>query len=161
MSFLNLPETHIQCYISGIPALNIISPEGTGDWHSSSALAAIHGGHYPTKNYLFGDGQYYSTNHLLGTKGVIDGKSRLDSMGYPTAHEQVWIADHPRACVDYLYITVLQSGVTNLLMLDDWFPSYEDKCRVYDLINIIAARLSDQKQEVLKKWMQNNLLITF
>ena len=89
MSVLNLPETHIQCYISGIPALNIISPDGTGDWHKVATFAAIEKGLYPSENYLFGDGQRYSTNHLLGTAGVIDGKSRLVHMGYATVHEQV------------------------------------------------------------------------
>ena len=150
---LRIPPTSQNCYVSGIIALNIHSPNGTGDWHSAIALNSDT---YPADLYVYGDGQKYSTLHLLGSIGVIDGTERLNSMGYYPKNTPVWIADHPRACVDYLYITVLQTGEIGGVMLEEWFPSIEDKQSVYDLINKIEPFLNTWEFENLQLWKKKN-----
>lgn len=150
---IQIPKTSPQNYLSALVALNIHSPEDTGDWHSCSTLGDKN---YPLKHYLFGDGQPCNTNHLLGSIGVIDGTHRLNKMGYFPENTPIWIADHPRACVDYLYYIVIQTGVLGCVMLDEWFPAIEDKERVYKLLDIIEPKLNNQEREILQRWKQRN-----
>lgn len=77
-------------------------------------------------------------------------------MGYYLENTPVWIADHPRACVDYLFISVLQSGELGYVMLDEWFSSIEDKKRVYELIDIMENKLSQRELEILEAWKKKN-----
>ena len=153
---LYIPKTSPTCYVSGIIALNIHSPNGTGDWHSAIALNSDT---YPADLYVYGKGQKYSTLHLLGNTGVIDGTERLNSMGYYPENTPVWIADHPRACVDYLYIAVLQTGEIGGVMLEEWFPSIEDKLSVYELINKMEPFLTTFEFENLQLWKMKNPIL--
>lgn len=68
----------------------------------------------------------------------------------------VWVADHPRAFVDLLYVSVLQSGNINTLTLDDWFPSIEDKERVYEVLSVLEKKLDNRQKEVLQQWELQN-----
>ncbi|HFC6190614.1 TPA: hypothetical protein ACFM7A_000998 [Neisseria meningitidis] len=129
---LHIPPTEPDRYVSSIVALNVHSSNGTGDWHSA---AALNDDAYPQDFYIYGKDQTRSTLHLLGNVGVIDGTNRFNEMGYYPENIPVWLADHPRACVDYLYTAVLQTGSIGRVILDDWFPSDEDKQSVYDLLN--------------------------
>ena len=153
---LRIPKTSPNCYVSGIIALNIRSPNGTGDWHSA---AALNSDTYPADLYIYGNGQKYSTLHILGNAGVIDGTKRLNKMGYYPENTPVWIADHPRACVDYLYIAVLQTGIIGGVMLDEWFPSIEDKQSVYELVNQMEPFLNTLEFENLQLWKRKNPII--
>lgn len=150
---LYLPPTSPKCYVSSIVALNIHSPNGTGDWHSA---AALHDNAFPQERYIYGEGQKRNTNHLLGNLGVIDGTKRLNDMGYYPENSPVWIADHPRACVDYLYTSVLQNGLIGMVMLDEWFPSDEDKQAVYTLIDKMEPHLNTQEWAILQLWKRKN-----
>lgn len=150
---LYIPKTKPDCYVSGIVALNIHSHRDTGDWHSAKALGSQT---YPQNFYIFGENQERNTNHLLGTIGIIDGTERLHKMGYRPANTPVWLADHPRACVDYLYATVLTTGSIGRVILDDWFPNEEDKRSVYDLLTLIEPRLNLQELENLRLWKLKN-----
>lgn len=79
-------------------------------------------------------------------------------MGYFPENTPVWIADHPRACVDYLYYAVLKTGTIGRVILEEWFPSDEDKQSVYDLINEMEPNLNQQEWENLQLWKQKNPL---
>lgn len=149
---LTIPPTSRQRYISNMVALNIHSPNGTGDWHSAATFAK------PIPEYLFlcGDNQPNNTNHLLGDTGVIDGTQRLNRMGIYPEHTPVFIADHPRACFDLLYVLVLQQGAVRSLILDDWFPAIEDKEAVYTLIQQAEPHLNAQEKERLETWKKRN-----
>ncbi|ARB04656.1 hypothetical protein [Neisseria lactamica] len=129
------------------------SPNGTGDWHSA---AALNDDAYPQDFYIYGKDQTRSTLHLLGNVGVIDGTNRFNEMGYYPENSPVWLADHPRACVDYLYTAVLQTGSIGEVMLDEWFPSSEDKQSVYDLLNQIEPHLNPKEWENLQLWKRKN-----
>lgn len=150
---LFIPKTSPQVYLTGIPALNIISPKGTGDWHSATTLGL---NSIQMEYYIFGDNQPFSTNHLLGDAGIIDGTKRLKEMGYLPQEKPVWIADHPRACVDYLYINVLQTGIYGRVILDEWFPSPQDKKDVYAILDIMESNLTESEREHLKEWKKRN-----
>lgn len=152
---ITIPVTTPRNYLSTIVALNIRSPESTGDWHSSSTFS---NDKLPLENYFFGDNQPKNTNHLLDDMGVIDGTERLNRMGYFPENTPVWIADHPRACVDYLYYTVLKTGILGYITLDDWFPSIEDKQRVYQLLDVMEPYLTSREREILSQWKQQNPL---
>ena len=150
---LYIPQTHPERYVSSIVALNVHSPNGTGDWHSA---AALNDDAYPQDFYIYGESQKRNTNHLLGNLGVIDGTQRLNEMGYYPENLPVWLADHPRACVDYLYTAVLQTGSIGRVILDDWFPNDKDKQSVYDLLNQIEPHLTEQEWENLQLWKRKN-----
>lgn len=150
---LHIPPTEPDRYVSSIVALNVHSPNGTGDWHSA---AALNDDAYPQDFYIYGKDQTRSTLHLLGNVGVIDGTNRFNEMGYYPENTPVWLADHPRACVDYLYTAVLQTGSIGEVMLDEWFPSSEDKQSVYDLLNQIEPHLNPKEWENLQLWKRKN-----
>lgn len=153
---LLIPPTQQNCYVSSIVALNVHSPQGTGDWHSA---AALNDNAYSQDFYIYGDNQKHSTQHLLGEQGVIDGTERLHAMGYFPQNSPVWLADHPRACIDYLYTAVLQTGSIGRVILDDWFPSTEDKQSVYELLSQIEPHLTSQEWENLQRWKHKNPMI--
>ncbi|HGI8278017.1 TPA: hypothetical protein ACJVDO_002045 [Neisseria meningitidis] len=146
---LHIPPTEPDRYVSSIVALNVHSSNGTGDWHSAAALL-------PPRFLIYGKDQTRSTLHLLGNVGVIDGTNRFNEMGYYPENIPVWLADHPRACVDYLYTAVLQTGSIGRVILDDWFPSDEDKQSVYDLLNQIEPHLNTQEWGNLQLWKRKN-----
>ncbi|KNE13076.1 hypothetical protein ACM29_03950 [Helicobacter pylori] len=150
---LYIPPTSKEVYVSSIVALNIHSPQGTGDWHSSRALMS---NTIDLCYYIYGKDQERNTNHLLGDLGVIDGTARLNKMGYYPKNTPTYIADHPRACVDYLYMAVLKTGSLGRVMLDEWFPSIEDKESVYALIEVMKPKLNKQERENLDKWITRN-----
>lgn len=150
---LYIPATNPDYYVSSIVALNIISPENTGDWHSALALSR---NAYPPDFYLYGKNQPKNTHHLFGQKGIIDGTQRLNNMGYYPKHTPVWIADHSRACVDYLYYAVLKTGTIERVILDDWFPSDEDKQSVYTLLTPIDSHLTENERKNLQLWKSKN-----
>lgn len=153
---LMIPPTKPNHYVSSIVALNVHSPQGTGDWHSA---AALNDDAYPQDFYIYGNHQKRNTHHLLGNIGIIDGTARLNAMGYYPENSPVWIADHPRACVDYLYTAVLQTGSIGRVILDDWFPSEEDKQSVYQLLAQMEPHLSPQEWENLQLWKRKNPII--
>ncbi len=153
-----IPKTSPKVYVSSILALNILSPDGTGDWHSS-----MYWGHPERNNkidlWIFGEGQKFNTNYLIGDLGIIDGTSRLNEMGYFPENTPVWIAEHPRAMVDIMFSTVLQTGPIDTIILDDWFPSLEDKEKVYRILNVMENKLNSTQRERLEQWKLRNPLM--
>lgn len=149
---LTIPPTNKQRYISDMVALNITSPNGTGDWHSAAMFSSA----LPERVFVYGENQPCNTNRILGDRGIIDGTKRLNKMGIYPEHSPVFIADHPRACFDLIYTVVLQKGSINSVILDDWFPATEDKQAVYELIQIAEPYLNHQEKERLATWKQKN-----
>ena len=147
------PPTSIKKYISGIPALNVMNPESTGDWHSFDNLIMLD----DTKDYyIFGEGCKNNTNDLLGTIGIIDGTERLRDRGIICKNNPVYIAEHHRACFDLLYTTTLNNGIIDNIILDDWFPSIQDKLWFYELLAKAYPKITGQKRKILDKWIMKN-----
>lgn len=65
---IDLPRTTPHIYVSSILALNISSPEHTGDWHSS--VYWEHPENCKLDLWIFGEGQKFNTNGLLGELGI-------------------------------------------------------------------------------------------
>ncbi len=149
-----LPKTSPQVYVSSILALNIPSPDNTGDWHPD--IWECIENNEKISLWIFGEGQKFDTNILLGDLGVINGTSRLNAMGYYPDNSPVWIADHSRAFVDMLSITTLKSGNLRTLILDDWFPSIDDKKKVYEILDILEKKLNNREIETLLQWKKKN-----
>ena len=176
MNRLNIPPTSPTHYVSAMIALNVHSPKDTGDWHSGGLFHLNDG--YTQELYIYGVGQKYNTHHLLGDVGIIDGTSRFNEMGFEPQNCPVWLADHPRACVDYLYTAVLhpdwllenykkyekdqyeylQKMSIRRITLNDWFPSIDDKKSVYHLIDIMESHLTKPELENLQIWKMENPL---
>ena len=47
---------------------------------------------------------------------------------------------------------MLQTGSIGRVILDDWFPSDEDKLSVYQLLDQIEPHLTEQERENLMRW---------
>ena len=120
------------------------------------SAASLHDDAFPEDFYIYGEGQKKNTNDLLGRDGIIDGTARLNRMGYFPENAPVWIADHPRACVDLLYTTVLQNGILGMVMLEEWFPAPKDKQAVYRLLDKMEPHLSSSEKENLTLWKKKN-----
>ncbi|WP_201788264.1 hypothetical protein [Basilea psittacipulmonis] len=139
--------------------MNIISPEGTGDWHSFAVFCNEKNLNPKYKyRHIFGEGQppHRNTNPYLGDRGIYDATDILHRMGYDPENTPVWAANHARAVVDCLYTAVLDNGITNSVILDEWFPAIEDKEKVYELIDILKPQLDERRRGVLEKWIQEN-----
>lgn len=80
-------------------------------------------------------------------------------MGYYPENILVWVADHPRDFADILYVSVLESGKLETITMDEWFPSIEDKTRVYDILDIMEPRLDKDRFEVLQQWKRMNPIV--
>lgn len=97
-SVLTTPQTLPTRYISGIAALNILSDEGTGDWHAQAIF------HLPRRkaprSFLAGEGTGTNTLPLLGTDGIYDCAETLDGMHVDHPHGPVYAANHARATAD-------------------------------------------------------------
>lgn len=153
---LFIPPTTPDRYVSSIVALNIISPNGTGDWHSAASLKTDA---FSEDFYIYGERQKRNTNPMLRRDGIINGTSRLNEMGYFPQNTPVWIAEHPRACVDYLYTSLLKNGIIGSVMLDEWFPAPEDKKAVYQLLDKMGPYLSFSEKENLALWKKKNPML--
>lgn len=92
----------------------------------------------------------------MNDNGVIDGTARLMRMGIYPENTPVFIADHPRACFDLIYTMVLQQNAIDSVILDDWFPTIDDKRAVYALIQAAEPLLDQQEKERLEQWKQKN-----
>lgn len=53
-------------------------------------------------------------------------------------------------------MAVLKTGSLGRVMLDEWFPSIEDKKSVYALIEVMKPKLNKQERENLDKWIARN-----
>ncbi|REA89602.1 hypothetical protein DV959_13975, partial [Staphylococcus pseudintermedius] len=58
-----------------------------------------------------------------------------------------------------LQFSVLQTGKLGVVMIDEWFPSIEDKESVYALIEVMKPKLNKQERENLDKWIARNPII--
>ena len=55
-----------------------------------------------------------------------------------------------------VHYAVLKTGTIGRVILEEWFPSDEDKQSVYNLINKMEPNLNQQEWENLQLWKQKN-----
>lgn len=153
---ITLPKTTRQTYLGGHAALNVLSENGTGDWH-------VHDSFYidkkkPAKSFISGDGCLTNTNHLLGDEGIFDCSSVLKQMKIPFEGESAFAANHARATADLVLSAVLDSYSPNHVVLDDWMPRPSDKQQVFDLLAKALPKLIAEHQLVVMQWIERNPL---
>ena len=142
-------------YISGQKALNIYDFENkTGDWHFS----AFWGGEEQKlkKFSLMGTGEKFNTNPFLGDLGVFEASKNLALMG-KNFNCEIWAANHSRAISDIIICNALEEGEVNFFTLyefDAWFPTADDKQKVYFYLELALKKLSVGLQNPVLAWLK-------
>lgn len=145
------PDTSPSRYLSGMVALNVPSPEGTGDWHQDGTF--FMGPVRIPRGLLAGPGCEWDTTPYLGQVGVIDVSSRLDAAGIPHPEGPVWAADHARAIADMVIGHAVAGRVVAHVDLDAWMHFDEDKDAVFALLDIAMYKLSQEAAACASRWL--------
>lgn len=158
-----LPTTSPQHYLTGMTAVNIPSPDGTGDWHFRAAFFG-----YPDSppRYTVAGVNCIDTTDLFGNAGIYDCKSallRYGVFGKDNAIQvvepvgPVYAADHYRASADLL-INRLKRGApfVELYSIDDWLSTKEEKTRFFDFIQPAVA-LGERQWQTITEWFNREM----
>lgn len=155
-----IPKTSIENYLTGITALNIVSKEGTGDWHSLNTFhLELH-----SKSFNIAGITFPSSSKWLGNTELFDSYLILKSMGVKNEHDPVWAATHYRAIVDYILWLVdkNRSGVLHqYLQFDEWFSLLTEKQKVYELLKYINNKHGFKKSDWIniENWVENEIYL--
>lgn len=145
-----IPETSPTRYLSGMAALNLISPNGTGDWHMVETFFRAH--EKPSRSFIAGAGCETDTMALLGDAGIFECSEVLDAMGIRRPPGKAYAATHARAIADLVLSAVLHGGSPEFVQLDDWMPADSDKHEVFDLLAIAHSKLTEAQLHMIKEW---------
>lgn len=148
---LDLKRVSREHYITGKAAINFPHPESTtGGWHflsyfdrdSGVAKVSLAGIHYPDTTDFFGDA------------GVIDVTDELAMRGWSEDGKRLFMADHYRAAADMAMKWVLSDSKHCNVEVADWFPSYETKQRLFEILNSGRPKLLDpDKLQKMEAWL--------
>ncbi|MDR2844774.1 MAG: hypothetical protein LBV28_01635 [Puniceicoccales bacterium] len=144
-----IPTTSPTRYLTGKTALNIPSPEGTGDWHFSETFAS------PPRHSIAGENRI-STKAFLGDEGIFDCAPILRRCGaVDGATSRVFAANHYRAVADLVLDLVIRrkAKVAGVVVLDDWFPQNDEKRRVVELLEKARPKLPAEHWEKISTWL--------
>ena len=73
------PATSRRHYLTGLTALNIPAPEGTGDWHFAETFEGVFG--RPPAPFQIAGVNCLDTTPWLDDAGLYDARSRLEPYG--------------------------------------------------------------------------------
>ena len=74
---IHLKQTSAKFYLSGLAALNLPSPSGSGDWHFQSVFSE--NGY--TRGFYAGIGAEINTNSLYESNGIEECSQALKNLG--------------------------------------------------------------------------------
>lgn len=151
---LAIPETSRSRYLSGMAALNLPSPKGTGDWHLVETF--LQPRQQRSRTFLAGVGCEIDTTPYLADLGVYECSAIMDELQIPHPQGAVYAASHARAIADLVLAAVLSDGSPDFVQLDDWMPRDNDKIEVFDLISIALAKLNAEQQHKVQAWQRKN-----
>ena len=142
-------------YISGFPALNLPSPEGTsGDWHFWGAF-------YRKKKdagtiFLAGEGEALNTNAILADYGVYQCDEALIRRGLKY-EGPAFAANHFRAILDLLYQIVQDGRVPKYLYgaCEDFLDSEDEKRHLIERASLMLPYLESEHQTYLLQWINH------
>lgn len=145
-----IPPTSPTRYLSGRPALNLISEDGTGDWHFVETFGRdrVITGRFA----IVGEGCETNTNAYLGNAGIYDCTALLDELGIPHESTPAFAADHARAITDLVLAESLLGRSADFAILDDWMPQPESKQKVYNLLSIAKPQLPAAARSAVEAW---------
>lgn len=153
-----LPDTSRSLYLTGMTALNIPSPNGTGgDWHFNEAFYGR--GSIKPKIFLAGEGEALNTNDILHDFGIYECSSILRKAGIPIAkQEKVYAANHYRAVLDMLYRCVrLLKSYPSHLDIDDWLDDEQQKKNLLEYVHLLKPYLETTEWEMIQSWLSQQV----
>lgn len=151
---ITIPTTSPMRYLSGMAALNLPSPTGTGDWHMEQTF--FRSREKRSRSFISGLGCATDTTPLLGDTGVFDCTTLLDDLKIPHVEAPVYAANHARAIADLVLAAVLRNESPDFVRLDDWMPRDSDKQEVFDLLSIALPQLRSEHQKTILTWKNKN-----
>lgn len=148
---LMLPPTSAKHYLTGKTALNIPSPEGTGDWHFAETFEGFAG--RTPKHFLVAGIDTVDTTRFLGDEGIYNCREQLLKRGINLAPGPIYAADHYRAIVDMILNALHRNwDFEGAVILDDWLPESAEKDRLLFLIERIRPGLRDDQWKKVEAW---------
>jgi len=150
----SFPKTSHERYLTGLTALNIPAPEGTGDWHFSETFEGA-AGRPPGPYELAGDG-LLNTRSLLGDAGIFDARERLEPYRLEMPPGPIYAADHYRAIAD-MVLTAIVAGQSfeRSIILDDWLPETDEQMRLQRLLEIAKPSLASDQWRRIDLWISH------
>jgi hypothetical protein len=146
------PVTTPARYLTGLTALNIPSPEGTGDWHFAETFEGF-AGRAPGPFRVAGENAA-DTRRWLGNAGIIDARERLEPYRLELPPGPIYAADHYRAIADMVLSAVLyDQPFEDAISLDDWLPEQHEKGRFQELMETAKAMLTVEQWNRIVGWM--------
>ncbi|WP_091827740.1 hypothetical protein [Marinobacterium iners] len=144
-----VPATPAGQYISGIAALNIPRPEGTGDWHFARAFKPRS---RKPRTFLMGDGCPEDTRPWLGEAGIEDVTAIVESMLVPHESPRTYAASHARAIADLVLVATKRNQPLDHIHIDDWMHTQDQKEQVYELLSYAKGKLESDQWRRLQEW---------
>jgi hypothetical protein len=158
-----IPETSLDCYISGYCALNLPAPEDTsGDWHGVNVFC----GFEPIDNLkdngllvdLAGINGFTDTRNIYGDYGVYDCTKELARYGYIHEGGRAYAANHFRAVLDLLFYDLCH-GMRYPRQLggasENYFDNDEQKNFLLDKAREMRPYLNSEGERKLLMWIDN------
>lgn len=148
-----MPETSPTRYLTGMVALNIPSPEGTGgDWHFWGIFDSPR---FPDNLTLAGEGLEWNTNLVFGNYGIHECSDILRSRGvFIPEGVYVFSANHYRAILDMLYDSIEKGQVPQYLAIDDWLDTEEQKKEFFRILDRFLSNFSPSEKELVSSWIK-------
>jgi hypothetical protein len=122
IDLIHIKQTSTKFYLSGLAALNLPSPSGSGDWHFQSVFSE--NGY--TRGFYAGIGAEIYTNSLYERTGIEECSQTLKNLGIEFDGEKAYAGTHPRAIADLLADSLLRGRQANYIVLDDWLNESQD-----------------------------------
>ena len=147
------PETSPTRYLTGMVALNIPAPEGTGgDWHFGGIFDSPR---FPDNLTLAGEGLEWNTNPVYGNYGIHECSDflRYRNIALPEG-TRVYSANHYRAILDMLYRSVSSGRIPRHLEIEGWLDSDEQKKTLFELLNRFLPKFSSSEKELVSSWIR-------
>lgn len=146
-----LPVTTRSRYLTAETALNIPSPEGTGDWHFAETFEG-YGGRRPNRFCVAGV-DTLDTTPWLGQEGIFDARSLLEPYGLRLPPGPIYAADHYRALAARVITAVVAGDAfEDSLPLDDWLAEAGEQARLMRLLEKAKFALSPPQWLRIAAW---------
>lgn len=154
---VEIPATTLECYITGLYALNIQEPDGEGgDWHD---VFHWQEGYENQPEVTLAGSPEIDTVPIYGHLGVYEGRQQLTTQGLTInpAITEVYLADHTRAILDLLYQSLARTGhVYNLTgATTDWLETHQRGQLVLQQAARMAPRFPEAAQAELQRWISS------